>query len=308
MDCIFCKILKKEVPGKIVYEDEHITALLDINPCVKGHILVLPKEHYPIMPLLPVPVFKHLFGMLPQIAKSVQDAMLSTGINIFIANGAVAGQQSPHFLIHIIPREHGDGLDKYMFFKGEVPIDNPALTKKINGLMADYLNREQPAWKPLETTSGEIYKDSFLACGVPHRQSCKGHLKILLEKERQFRDLSREESEHLFYVASSCAVADFEVLGAQGSNVILKSGKSMDNEDGSLSIHILPRFENDGLDLMQKPMAKKPNLDDIAAKISDKAFLIGKKKFEKETVINLDKPNERIGLDEVSQAIESLRR
>jgi galactose-1-phosphate uridylyltransferase len=51
-NCIFCKIVKGEIPSKKVYEDDMMLAILDINPAVKGHILVLPKEHYPIMPLI----------------------------------------------------------------------------------------------------------------------------------------------------------------------------------------------------------------------------------------------------------------
>jgi histidine triad (HIT) family protein len=110
-NCIFCKIVKGEIPSKKVYEDDMMLAILDINPAVKGHILVLPKEHYPIMPLIPPEVFSHLFGKTATLTKALEEAMLVPRATVFIANGAIAGQQSPHFLFHIMPREDGDGLD-----------------------------------------------------------------------------------------------------------------------------------------------------------------------------------------------------
>ncbi len=108
--CIFCKIIKGEVPSKKVYEDEHILAILDINPATKGHLLVMPKEHYPIMPLIPEDIFKHLFAKARKLDKAVQEALLCHQTTIFIANGGAAGQQSSHFMMHIIPREGSDGL------------------------------------------------------------------------------------------------------------------------------------------------------------------------------------------------------
>lgn len=109
--CIFCKIIKGEIPSKKVYEDDKIVALLDINPATKGHLLVMPKEHYPIMPLIPQETFKHLFSRVRDIDSCVKEALLCKETTIFIANGGAAGQQSTHFMLHIIPRESGDGLE-----------------------------------------------------------------------------------------------------------------------------------------------------------------------------------------------------
>src|SRR3989338_4048339 len=113
--CVFCKLVKKEIPGKIVFEDAKTIALLDIYPAVKGHVLFMPKEHYPLLPYLPPQEFAYLFGILPQLCKAVQSAMVAPSVNIFIANGGVAGQQSYHFLIHILPRELGDVFFHFLF-------------------------------------------------------------------------------------------------------------------------------------------------------------------------------------------------
>ena len=52
--CIFCKIIKGDIPGKKVFQDDFVEAILDINPAAKGHTLVMPKEHYPILPVIPL--------------------------------------------------------------------------------------------------------------------------------------------------------------------------------------------------------------------------------------------------------------
>jgi len=117
--CIFCKIIKGEVPSKKVYEDDKIIAILDINPATKGHTLVMPKEHYPIMPLIPEEVFKHLFSKVREIDKCIKEALLCKEVVMFIANGGAAGQQSMHFMLHLIPRDRGDGLDMLDIFGGE---------------------------------------------------------------------------------------------------------------------------------------------------------------------------------------------
>jgi len=118
--CPFCKIIKGEIPSKKVYEDDLIIAVLDINPALKGHILVMPKEHYPIMPLIPPETFEHLAIKTKQLSKAVKDGALVFGTNIFIANGAAAGQQSQHFMLHIIPREEEDSISIFDYEKVDV--------------------------------------------------------------------------------------------------------------------------------------------------------------------------------------------
>ncbi len=113
-NCPFCKIIKGEIPSRKIYEDEDIIAILDINPASKGHMLIMPKEHIPILPLVPPLVFKKLFLTTKILARAAKETLMASGISIFIANGAVAGQQSPHFLFHIIPREVEDNLNNFI--------------------------------------------------------------------------------------------------------------------------------------------------------------------------------------------------
>lgn len=116
--CPFCKIIKGDIPSKKVWEDEKVIAILDINPAAKGHVLLMPKEHYPIMPLIPPETFEHLFLKTKQLSAAMKEGLLSFGNTIFIANGYAAGQQSSHFMLHIIPREETDGMDFFTLKKG----------------------------------------------------------------------------------------------------------------------------------------------------------------------------------------------
>jgi histidine triad (HIT) family protein len=106
--CIFCKIAAGQVASKKIYEDDRCIAILDINPANPGHVLLMPKEHYAIMPMMP----EELLGHLARIAKGLSHVLLNSlkteGTNIFIANGTAAGQRSQHFMIHIIPRKEND--------------------------------------------------------------------------------------------------------------------------------------------------------------------------------------------------------
>ena len=111
--CPFCKIVKGEIPSKKIYEDDKVLAILDINPAAKGHLLVLPKEHYPIMPLIPPEVFEYLFTKTKQLSAAMKEGLLLFGDTLFIANGYAAGQQSSHFMLHLVPRETNDGLDSF---------------------------------------------------------------------------------------------------------------------------------------------------------------------------------------------------
>ncbi len=119
-NCIFCKIVEGEVPSKQVYEDEYVIAILDIRPATEGHVLVLPKEHYPVLPVVPQDVTKHMFSLTKDLCNSIREGLPAMGTTVFMANGAAAGQQSPHFLFHIVPRESGDNLDAFSLPRNNV--------------------------------------------------------------------------------------------------------------------------------------------------------------------------------------------
>ncbi len=153
--CPFCKIVKGELPTKKVYEDDKIVAILDINPAVKGHTLVMPKEHYPIMPLIPQDVFQHLFVKIKELSKCIKEALLCEGVSVFIANGGAAGQQSSHFMVHLIPREGGDGLSCFDLPENVVDVSDvyDSLKNNLGIMMNNHLGR---MGKPQKVTKEQL--------------------------------------------------------------------------------------------------------------------------------------------------------
>lgn len=109
MDCLFCKILNKEIPNYTVYEDENVLAFLDIFPCAKGHTVVIPKKHFENFFDINTETFQGIAAGLRAAAGRVQARLMPDGMNIGINNGEVAGQAVPHVHWHIIPRYQGDG-------------------------------------------------------------------------------------------------------------------------------------------------------------------------------------------------------
>ena len=73
-DCIFCKIIKGDIPAKTIFEDDRCIAILDINPATIGHILLMPKEHYMMMPMVP----DEILGHLSVISKYLSDLLKKT--------------------------------------------------------------------------------------------------------------------------------------------------------------------------------------------------------------------------------------
>ena len=108
-DCIFCKIIKGEIPCSKVYEDSKTIAFLDITPCNKGHTLVLPKKHYETMDDIPPEELQDLIVKIQKVAKAVVKAVNAEGYNVNQNNKKAAGQVIDHIHFHIIPRFSDDG-------------------------------------------------------------------------------------------------------------------------------------------------------------------------------------------------------
>lgn len=108
--CIFCHISAGRAAAKKVYEDEHVLAVLDINPANPGHILLVTKEHYMVMPQIPEDVIKHIGMVTKHLSMALLRALKAQGTTVFVANGVAAGQRAQHFMLHIIPRMEGDGI------------------------------------------------------------------------------------------------------------------------------------------------------------------------------------------------------
>lgn len=109
MDCIFCKILEKEVPSYKIYEDENVLAFLDITQGTKGHTLVIPKKHIKNVYELDEETASEIFRVVPKIANALKKAFNPIGLNI-VNNNEKPLQSVFHFHIHLIPRYENDGM------------------------------------------------------------------------------------------------------------------------------------------------------------------------------------------------------
>lgn len=109
MDCIFCKIVKNEIPSRTVYEDASVLAFLDTNPCSKGHTVVIPKKHYKRIDEMDEEEWFVFMGGLRKTFLKMKKEMGVEEVNIGINDGWNAGQRVKHIHWHIIPRKVGDG-------------------------------------------------------------------------------------------------------------------------------------------------------------------------------------------------------
>ncbi len=108
--CIFCSIIKKEIYAEILFEDDEIISILDINPMNYGHALIIPKEHSDDFLSTSSHLIPNLFLSAQKVAKALKSSLNPDGINLVANNGVYAGQSVFHTHIHVIPRYRDDGF------------------------------------------------------------------------------------------------------------------------------------------------------------------------------------------------------
>jgi histidine triad (HIT) family protein len=110
-DCIFCKIIKKEVPATVVFETEKVLAFMDIKPINPGHVLVIPKIHSEFISGVSEEDLQEMMLIGGRINSALRKSGIKcTGVNLFLADGVDAGQEVPHVHLHVIPRFEKDGF------------------------------------------------------------------------------------------------------------------------------------------------------------------------------------------------------
>lgn len=108
---VFCKIVRGEIPCYKLYEDEKVLAFLDISQVTKGHVLVIPKDHYDNFLSTPQDVMHQVMDVAQRIGQVLIRMMGAKGVNILTNNYEAAGQTVMHFHVHVIPRyEKSDGF------------------------------------------------------------------------------------------------------------------------------------------------------------------------------------------------------
>lgn len=110
-DCIFCKIVRGELPSKTIYEDDDFRVILDLKPVTRGHALIIAREHADNLYELPEETAGKAMILARRLAGVLREKLHCDGLNLMQNNGEVAGQTVSHFHLHMIPRYEGDGQE-----------------------------------------------------------------------------------------------------------------------------------------------------------------------------------------------------
>lgn len=131
MDCIFCKIISREIPAKILNETSHSICFLDAFPLTKGHVLVIPKNHHKKIQDMSSIENSDLFSLVHAMMSKVDSITGSTLIAIH--NGETAGQEIPHVHVHLVPRSKSDSAGPiHSMFNSSLNLSNSEIEKYYN--------------------------------------------------------------------------------------------------------------------------------------------------------------------------------
>lgn len=132
-NCIFCKIVKGEIPCYKVYEDADVLAFLDISQTTKGHTLVIPKEHFDNILYCPKDILSKVMDVVQKIAQASITTLGAKGVNIINNTNAIAGQTVMHFHVHVIPRYSEDDSLKIEFNSNKLDkLNLPAIAENLS--------------------------------------------------------------------------------------------------------------------------------------------------------------------------------
>jgi histidine triad (HIT) family protein len=129
-DCVFCKIVAKQIPATVVHEDKDTLAFMDIGQVNPGHVLVALKQHAENIFALDEAQAAAVFRSAAKVARAIRAAFQPGGLSVYQANGKAAGQTVFHLHIHLVPRHEGDGMELTW------PVKNPPRER-----LADYADK-----------------------------------------------------------------------------------------------------------------------------------------------------------------------
>jgi len=122
-DCVFCRIMAKQIPASVVHEDEHTLAFMDLGQVNPGHVLVAVKAHAENVYALDDAQAAAVFRSVARVARAIRSAFSPEGLSVYQANGKAAGQTVFHLHVHLVPRYENDGMNLTW------PVKNPARDK-----------------------------------------------------------------------------------------------------------------------------------------------------------------------------------
>lgn len=129
-ECIFCKIIKGEIPSVKIYEDDEVLAFLDIKPVNHGHTLIIPKKHYEKMETAPNEIVSAVFINAKKLMNVIKEAMSADFVAL-----SVVGIDVPHFHVHLIPRYFNDNMPVFWPRKEYKDEEKEIITDKIKSFL-----------------------------------------------------------------------------------------------------------------------------------------------------------------------------
>ena len=122
-DCVFCRIVARQIPATVVHEDEHTLAFMDLGQVNPGHVLVALKAHAENLYGLNDAQAGAVLRVAAKVGRAIRDAFAPHGLSVYQANGKAAGQTVFHYHVHLLPRHAGDGMELTW------PVKNPPREK-----------------------------------------------------------------------------------------------------------------------------------------------------------------------------------
>ncbi len=234
-NCPFCGIVSGKIPSKKVFEDKHVFCVLDKKPANNGHLLVIPKKHVPVTPLLEVEALESLAIASKNLSNKLLKAFKVQGTSLFVANGGVAGQMMPHSVFHLIPRSEGDSVSLNPVFK---ELDVSAEKEMVGKVLG-------------QSEEGDVLaRDDDITILCPSSTLVKGMLSIFPNEEYVIMEQVPDDLlVKMFQVANKLSGSLFEALNCEGTNLLIQNGVSAGQTSSVFSINIIPRYSEDGLDL-----------------------------------------------------------
>lgn len=300
-ECIFCAIINGKQPSRKVYEDNAVTAFLDIRPANPGHTLIVPKEHHQIIQAMPDNTIQSLARAARLISHATLRAFKAQGTTIFIASGNAAGQAVPHAHIHLIPRFPGDGIPG---LPGK-EISEEQLESIRKEIAAKSIIEESPIKEPsagcilcdvgaAKVKAKKVYESESALAVLAHKPVVPGHAIIFPKMHKTIiEQLSSNQFANFFVEVVHLAMLIFEVLNAEGTNIIIQNGEAAGQEIPHVCAHIIPRFSNDGVNLMWQPkQLNEEQMDTIHKMMLEAVKSLEKKEGEAAEKAEQAPPNE----------------
>jgi len=137
-DCVFCKIVSGQIPSEVLFENEQVVTILDINPIHYGHALVIPRKHFRDFLEVTPDFFPSILDAARVVSSALVEGLHLEGFNLFSNNGVAAGQSVFHFHLHITPRYENDNIRFVLNLKKYETGKMKQYADLIRGCIANY--------------------------------------------------------------------------------------------------------------------------------------------------------------------------